>query len=659
MVIIIVYFKKKLPINYILYKNNRITIIKMWFFILSAAFASYLPGTKPKNYKINESISMYASNIDSSVTQLPFDYYYLNFCKAKTEPQSMAPTIDHAGNIIELSPYEILMQVTTYCKSLCNKSNSKNDIKALNWMIENKYSVNWFLDSLPSGYRVSLEETRTNLEFFQYGVPLGFTNKGKNYIYNHQHIILKVYHNEKQESWTIVGFVIQPLSFNTTSESICDKYNWEEIIKSQINYKQKVVTAESDYIVKENVNFLIYPQEIRKDIEYTYSVSFENSNKKWASRWDVYLYAQKTEIHWLSIVNSFGMVLLLSILVAHLFRKILNSEIASYNDRIDSDPEADSGWKQLAGDIFRSPVHPNLYSTIIGSGIQLNLMAFLTLVFSCIGFLSPDHRGDLLTMMLFLFAFMGCFGGYASARLYKLFGGLQWKANSLITSFMLPGFCFIVFFIVNFLIWEEDSSGAVDFTSLIELLFVWFGISVPLVFLGSAIGYRKEVLFIPCKISKIPKPLPNQSSKWINFVCLLSGSLPFGCMFIELNYVMKSIWNYTTFYYLFGFLFLCFIVLIITSAEVSILMTYIVMCKEDYRWWWISLSVAGSSGIYFFMYSAIYYFLQLHINRFSSTVLYFGYMLIGSIIYALITGSVGFLSTFIFLKKIFSMVKSD
>ena len=104
----------------------------MWFFILSAAFASYLPGTKPKNYKINESISMYASNIDSSVTQLPFDYYYLNFCKAKTEPQSMAPTIDHAGNIIELSPYEILMQVTTYCKSLCNKSNSKNDIKALN-----------------------------------------------------------------------------------------------------------------------------------------------------------------------------------------------------------------------------------------------------------------------------------------------------------------------------------------------------------------------------------------------------------------------------------------------------------------------------------------------------------------------------------------------
>jgi transmembrane 9 superfamily protein 2/4 len=89
-------------------------------------------------------------------------------------------------------------------------------------------------------------------------------------------------------------------------------------------------------------------------------------------------------------------------------------------------------------------------------------------------------------------------------------------------------------------------------------------------------------------------------------ICFLAGSLPFGCMFIELSYLMKSIWHHSMFYYLFGFLFLCVIVLIITSAEVSILMCYIMLSREDYRWWWYSVGIAGSSGFYLFLYSVVY-----------------------------------------------------
>jgi len=39
------------------------------------------------------------------------------------------------------------------------------------------------------------------------------------------------------------------------------------------------------------------------------------------------------------------------------------------------------------------------------------------------------------------------------------------------------------------------------------------------------------------------------------------------------------------FYYLFGFLFLVFIILIITCAEITIVLCYFQLCSEDYHWW--------------------------------------------------------------------------
>jgi hypothetical protein len=42
-----------------------------------------------------------------------------------------------------------------------------------------------------------------------------------------------------------------------------------------------------------------------------------------------------------------------------------------------------------------------------------------------------------------------------------------------------------------FFVWNEKSSGAVPFATLVSLLVLWLGISVPLVYLGSYIAFRK------------------------------------------------------------------------------------------------------------------------------------------------------------------------
>ena len=76
---------------------------------------------------------------------------------------------------------------------------------------------------------------------------------------------------------------------------------------------------------------------------------------------------------------------------------------------------------QVHGDVFRPPTNASLLSVYVGTGMQLIGMGVVTMVFAVLGFLSPANRGGLMTAMLLLFVFMGVFGGYYSARLYKLF----------------------------------------------------------------------------------------------------------------------------------------------------------------------------------------------------------------------------------------------
>ena len=47
-------------------------------------------------------------------------------------------------------------------------------------------------------------------------------------------------------------------------------------------------------------------------ITFSYSVKWEASDIRWASRWDSYLGMGDVQIHWFSIVNSIVVVLFLS-----------------------------------------------------------------------------------------------------------------------------------------------------------------------------------------------------------------------------------------------------------------------------------------------------------------------------------------------------------
>ena len=237
-----------------------------------------------------------------------------------------------------------------------------------------------------------------------------------------------------------------------------------------------------------------------------------------------------------------------------------------------------------------------LLSVFLGSGAQLLSMAGITLVFACLGFLSPANRGALMTCALVLFVCLGTPAGYVSARIYKSFGGEKWKSNVLLTSMLCPGVVFAHFFILNLVLWYYGSSAAIPFFTLVALLALWFGVSVPLTFVGAYFGFRKAPIEQPVRTNQIPRQIPDQSvyTQVLNLIfifvffifyfqpipgIIMGGVLPFGCIFIQLFFVLNSIWS-SQIYYMYGFLFLVFIILIITCSETTILLCYFHLCAE-------------------------------------------------------------------------------
>jgi transmembrane 9 superfamily protein 2/4 len=152
--------------------------------------------------------------------------------------------------------------------------------------------------------------------------------------------------------------------------------------------------------------------------------------------------------------------------------------------------------------------------------------------------------------------------------------------NVLLTAFLCPGIVFVIFFVLNLVLWVNSSSAAMPFVTLLALLALWFCVSTPLVFLGSYFGFKKQSIENPVRTNQIPRQIPEQSlyTRPLPGI-IMGGILPFGCIFIQLFFILNSIWAHQ-FYYMFGFLTLVYIILLVTCSETTILLCYFHLCAE-------------------------------------------------------------------------------
>ena len=93
------------------------------------------------------------------------------------------------------------------------------------------------------------------------------------------------------------------------------------------------------------------------------------------------------------------------------------------------------------------------------------------------------------------------------------------------------------------MLFYEGASTAVPFSTLLALILLWFGISLPLVLVGSYFGFKKETFEVPVRTNQIARHIPEQM--WYThpvFAIALGGILPFGAVCIELFFIMSALW---------------------------------------------------------------------------------------------------------------------
>eukprot|EP01039_Chlorochromonas_danica_P008603 gene8598-9479_t len=629
-----------------------VVLVTLW----TTTQAFYLPGVAPHNYEAGEEVVLKVNKLSSVHTQLPYDYYSLKFCTPKGGVKAYSENLGEflSGDRIENSPYQIAMLDEETCRVVCQVNLNKKDVQHFKNAIKEKYHHNWIIDNLPAAYIVDTEQYSTTLYV---GFPIGYTEGDTYYIYNHVNIFLD-YHIVENEGNRIVGFSVEPLSI---AHRIKGDAKWD----GKGDAPAMTTCSETSHLTFDDTK---NKQQRLQDgsLIFSYGVTWRESEVRWASRWDVYLsmnHAVPDRVHWFSIVNSIIIVLFLAFMVGMILLRSLYRDISKYN-RLPTDEEKaeereETGWKLVHADVFRPPTdYPMLFCVIIGTGVQVIACAFLLILFAAFGFLSPANRGSIMIGMLLFFVLMGALAGFTSARLYKTFKGKQWQRCTLLTAVLFPGSTFIAFFMLNLLVWAYGSTQAVSFFTLLALLTLWFGISVPLVFLGAYFGYKKDPLEFPVVTSNIPRQIPEQP--WYLHPALtasLGGILPFGACFVELFFIMSSIWM-DHYYYVFGFLFAVYLILIVTCAEIAIVMNYFQLCAEDYRWWWRSLITAGSTAGYVFLYSMFYYS-RLESTLMVTYVLYFAYMTMISVTIFLVTGTVGLFSCLYFNYQIYGSIKVD
>lgn len=535
--------------------------------------------------------------------QETYSYFSLPFCRGdKTTISHYHETLGEAlqGTELEFSGLDIDYKVDVSLNQYCEVDLTEDSYRAFMYAVKNHYWYQMYIDDLPI--------------------------------------------------WGIVG---------EADEGGQDHYIW--------THKKLDIGYNGDQIVDVNLTSEVKVKlETGIKIPFTYQVSWKKSNVPYKKRFDKYLDPNffQHRIHWFSIFNSFMMVIFLVGLVSMILMRTLRKDYARYSkdddlDDMERDLGDEYGWKQVHGDVFRPASYPMLFSSLIGAGYHISTVTMCVIIFAIWGHLYTD-RGSILSTAIFVYAATAPVCGYFGAGLYSRMGGKIWIKQMLMGAFLIPAaVCGLAFFI-NFIAIYYHASRAIPFGTMVAVSCICIFVILPLNLVGTILGraLAGQPNF-PCRVNAVPRPIPEK--KWFmepGVIVMLGGVLPFGSIFIEMYFIFTSFWAYKI-YYVFGFMLLVFIILAIVTICVTIVCTYFLLNAEDYRWQWTSFLAAASTAFYVYLYSFYYFFFKTKMYGLFQTTFYFGYMALFSIALGIMCGTMGYIGTSAFVRKIYSTVKID
>ncbi|KAJ0988282.1 hypothetical protein J5N97_006638 [Dioscorea zingiberensis] len=525
---------------------------------------------------------------------------------------------------------------------------SKQEANLLRQMSHDLYQTNMILDDLP----VLRFINNGHVQFKFMGFPLGYSTIplggtfDNNYIVNHLkfRISVRPLSLGSSQLMEIVRFEVVPCSIKHDHQAMSELQMYDGII---INHPVSCTPGleHEPQLIGEN-----------ETVSFTYQVEFVQRNDlTWSSRWNAYLEDELEEYRWSSILNS---VITISLLAGCLFFKVSrNSELKE--DRMPLVTRGVPRWWKYHHDVVKEPSCSSvLFCAMVGNGIQLATTGVVTTTFAALGQMSPGSQQTLMiitVVSIVCYILSGFPAGYASVWLWRRFkeGGNSdgWKSVAWSVSCLFNATIFIIFMVMNKIHAANGSTGAVPWSVYWTLLSLWFCLSLPCTFTGGFMAAaRPSSYHNPAGLVQQVQQPRRTIRTWL--IVLLAGLVPFGIVFVELFFFLRSIWLVRL--YNAHNLPLLLLVLLMLMSACGLVSTFIAdrcACNEDRGWRWKAFFASGLTGLYAFLYSMNFLAIDLRwLNGPSSGALFLCYSLILGLCLMLSTGAIGTLAAFSFLR---------
>lgn len=133
---------------------------------------------------------------------------------------------------------------------------------------------------------------------------------------------------------------------------------------------------------------------------------------------------------------------------------------------------------------------------------------------------------------------------------------------------------------------HTQTTAALPWQTIVILIVLWALVTIPLTVFGGVVGKNARSEFhAPVRTSKHVREVP--SLPWYRGAgpqMLMAGFLPFSAIYIELYYVLVSMWGHKLYTPPFSILLIMFCILILVTAFITMALTYFQLAVEDHRW---------------------------------------------------------------------------
>lgn len=630
---------------------------------------------KPNTYRWGDHVELLVNKVESDLTQFPYGYYDLPFTCPPTEdkkPLHLSLNEIIRGDRKWESNYRLTFGQDAPCEALCARKTTPDGMRRAQELVRQGYVVQWMIDDeLPAA--TTFLSTVDHKKYYVSGFPLGFVdpNTEKTYLNNHAMMVIR-YHAVDPTTFTIVGFEVYPKSVsNYDCPGASKDYEQYEIIAPE----------------KEDEPTLI---------PFTYSVYWrEEFNVDWSSRWNFFLNsgelseASSRKFHWITLGNSVGICcFLMFIVIANLYRIVKIGPDASNDDfqfTFDQNEDVDSIYgvaRMWLAQTDPTSISFKILTIVVSIGVQFLFTIVGSLTFSCSLNKLHNIRNSVLSVALFFFVTGAFMASFVGTWLHIDHGAMddgsagRCRIFSILCGSALPGLVMISTQLLNWIVWANESSHALPFRTIVLFVSIYFVICIPLSLLGGEVSYRIHrrhsnsfpiLSSLGSKFIKSYRKPPGVASRrpsdrfTIDCATILAcGILPFAVIYVELQYLYKSVWlEKTDFYSLYGFLLANIILLCIVVCEVSFLGCYVMMRRHKKvvtggSWRWKCFMMGTSCAWYMEVYSLYYILHTLKMTGFPSIFISVSYSLIFNIMCGCGMGSLGYLTSCWLVNRAYS-----